>query len=111
MVQNQHGAAFMEFLHEGSLCILNGRLGDPGGSTSVSAKGTALVDYVITPIQDFHKFRNFKVESCSEVIERCNLKSFMTERSKVPDHAILTCEFSTTVECNNNEITKNSTTF
>ena len=48
-VLNKHGEILLEFLKDSKCCILNGRI-SPGKDhfTSISTKGKAVVDYVIT---------------------------------------------------------------
>jgi exonuclease III len=91
---NQHGNALIEFLQETRLCVLNGRFDESNdGCTSVSSKGTAVVDYIICPIDKLDVFENFKVETCIDIVKRCKLQHLLSSKCKTPDHALLTCDF------------------
>ena len=45
-VVNEHDRSLLEFLHDNSLCALNGRFG-LNKYTSISTRGSAVVDYAI----------------------------------------------------------------
>ena len=98
---NHHGNAFIEYLQEACLCMLNGRF-DPAedGFTSVSTRGSAVVDYIVTNTEKLDSFCNFKVESCIDIVNKSGLKNFVNTRSRIPDHAMLSCEFSISVNLN-----------
>ena len=98
---NQHGIAFIEFLQESCMCILNGRY-DPEFDcfTSVSTKGSAVVDYICTMKDQLHMFHDFKVESCLDIVNTLGIQHLVGARSKIPDHAMLSCEFDINVSTN-----------
>ena len=79
---NRHGVEFIEFLHECRFCVLNGRgLGNQNDYTSVSTKGSAVVDYIAVPINDLKLFSNFKVEACADIVDKLNLHSLVVQAS------------------------------
>lgn len=45
------------------------------------------------PIEDFKKFSNFVVETCLTIIEKFNLQALTGDKSKPPDHSVVSCEF------------------
>ena len=92
---NDHGNTLIEFLHESQMCILNGR-GNPylDGYTSISTKGTAVVDYIIVPIKDYCQFSEFKVETCLDIIKRLFIEHYVGDKCKPPDHSVLSCCFN-----------------
>ena len=94
---NNHGQAFIDFLIESRMCILNGRF-EPqhDGYTSISTKGTAVVDFIATRVDDFSMVSEFKVVSCSDIVQQQRLEPLLTRNCKVPDHAVLSCNFSVT---------------
>lgn len=47
---NSHGESLLEFLRDCKCCVLNGRINpDTDNFTSISSRGRAVVDYIITP--------------------------------------------------------------
>ena len=52
---NQHGHSFVEFLNEAKFCTLNGRFDtNDDNCTSVSSKGSAVVDYMYILCRTIH---------------------------------------------------------
>ena len=48
--------------------MLNGRFDHMlDGFTSVSTRGTAVVDYIVTRVEDMNKVKSFNVEICSQI--------------------------------------------
>ncbi len=95
---NQHGHSLIDFLQESRMCVLNGRFDESKNDfTSVSSKGTAVVDYIITDIKCLSMFNSFEVQSCYELIEQCKLQPLVGQKCKVPDHNVLTCTFNINV--------------
>ena len=91
---NQHGHFFIEFLIEARMHVLNGRYSNEHNDfTSVSTRGKAVVDYFAIPHDSIGLCRNFTVERMSAFVERHNLLRHLNERSKIPDHSMLTFEF------------------
>lgn len=59
---NKHGESFIEFLKDSKCCVLNGRVTPENDNfTSVSVRGKAVVDYIVTPHVDLNTCVKFKV--------------------------------------------------
>ena len=93
--KNYFGERFIEFLINTNMCMLNGRFDQNFNTfTSVSTKGSSVVDYCIVPHDEFPKFFNFKVTSPFELIASIPDLQQITS-SGVPDHALLSWEITT----------------
>ena len=91
---NQHGRSLIEFLQESRFCVLNGRINPENNAyTCVTSRGSSCVDCFLIPQHSFRLFQNFDVISCNSVVEDFNLYSLISERSKLPDHSILSIDF------------------
>ena len=56
----------MEFIEDNDLCILNGRFGDMSNHfTSVSYRGSAVVDHCLTSVDNIALIDNFSVLACT----------------------------------------------
>ena len=96
---NQHGNAFIEFLNEAKMCVLNGRFdNDDDNFTSVSPRGRAVVDYICVPHENFEQCVSFKVMTSRSIVNDGNLTHLLRERSQVPDHSAIVFEFRTKYE-------------
>ena len=95
---NQHSQEFCEFLIDAKMCILNGRF-DPTGNcyTSVSGRGSVVVDYICVPHDVFPSCKSFTVIPSNSLVEKHNLQNLLGNRSKVPDHSFICTEFDTGV--------------
>ena len=92
---NYYGERFIEFLTNTNMCILNGRFGQKFDNfTSVSTKGSSVVDYCIVTHDDLSVFHDFRVTSPFDLIntfpDLCQAAS-----SGVPDHALLSWKIAT----------------
>lgn len=87
---NQHGKSFLEFLNDSRCCILNGRFGKESEYTFYSTRGHSVVDYISLPLDNFTLCQNFQITKCTDLIKRYNLYHHLGERSKIPDHNVLT---------------------
>ena len=86
---NQHGHAFVDFLIDSEMCVLNGRFfEDCDNFTSVSTRGRSVVDYIDVPHDCFNSCENFEVISPTSINEN-KLQSLLGDRSRVPDHNFL----------------------
>ena len=93
---NQHGHDFCEFLIEAKMCTLNGRFDNSlDGYTSISGRGSAVVDYKCVPHDIFKQCQTFEVIPVNSVIQEHNLQNLLGHRSKAPDHAFILTEFDT----------------
>ena len=91
--KNLHGDNLLEFLLDGKLCIINGRLCPLNDNyTSVTTKGRSVVDYFITPHDVFDMCTDFKVIDCEQFINDHKLLNLVNSKCRVPDHAILSLE-------------------
>lgn len=88
---NLHGDVLHEFLLDGKLCILNGRLYPLNDNyTNVTAKGKSVVDYFIVPHDVFERCIDFNVIDCESFVNDRGLLNLVSERCKIPDHSIVT---------------------
>ena len=93
-VKNGHGTALLEFLHDMKLCTLNGRLNpNCDNYTSISTRGSAVVDYIVTTHDCFDSFKMFSVDCMNDLLALHNLFPLISERSRSPDHSVLNCVF------------------
>ena len=77
------------------MCVLNGRFNEKKDVfTSVSTKGTAVVDYILCPISNLMTFDNFQVTSNASMVQQFRLGRLLNKHCKAPDHAILSVTFS-----------------
>ena len=92
---NKHGDALLDFLIESRMVVTNGRI--PEGTndfTSISSKGTAVVDYIVVPQENMVNCYHFNVETMSEIMSKNNLEPMLSTRCKAPDHSLLTLKYS-----------------
>uniref|UniRef100_A0A3B3H959 ribonuclease H n=1 Tax=Oryzias latipes TaxID=8090 RepID=A0A3B3H959_ORYLA len=97
-VLNNHGHTFVEFLKDSKCCVLNGRVNPENDCfTSVSFKGKAVVDYIVTPHTGLNECVEFKVLTPLELIKsnKSDLMNLIDDRSKLPDHSVLYLRFKT----------------
>ena len=109
-VHNDHGAILLDFLIQTKCCVINGRV-DPlkDGFTSVSTKGKAVVDYIITRHDALHYVRSFSVRNVSDIINELNIQDLA--HGRVSEHAFLGISISAHThgtENDRNMIEKNS---
>ena len=75
---NFYGERFIDFLINANICMLNGRYNDClNYFTSVSTKGSSVVNYCIVSHNDLNRFSDFGVTSTLELInavEQCRLR-------------------------------------
>ena len=88
---NAHGEALLEFLKEGKLCVVNGRVTpNYDNFTSISGRGKAVVDYILTPHSNLEQITKCEVISVKELCEKIEYKP----SCKLPDHSIVYCELN-----------------
>ena len=89
--KNSHGDTFIEFVKDGNLAVINGRINPENDNyTFVSNRGTSVVDYFLTPYDCLDFCNNFKVDLVSDVLEKCNAYNLLSHKCRAPDHSILT---------------------
>ncbi len=72
------------------MCVLNGRVTPQFDNfTSVSVKGSAIVDYIAAPHCSLNICKSFKVNLARGDMEHANVYN-----TKIPDHSILELVFS-----------------
>ena len=86
-----HCSAFLDFLKESKLLIVNGRV-TPEFDTykSIAARGSAVVDYILTPQETLSAGSVMKVHPVSDLVEKYSLRGLISESYKPPDHAYYT---------------------
>ncbi|CAG2190911.1 HMGCR [Mytilus edulis] len=78
------------------MCVLNGRIDvQKDNFTYISGRGKSVVDYICVPHDVLEQLVSFEVITTCSIVEQSNLFSLLGERSKVPDHSVLTTEFKT----------------
>ena len=95
---NQHGHELIDFLNEANFCVLNGRFQDDN-FTCISRKGKSVVDYICVPIDVFRRIKNFTVLTIQNIVAEFGLLKFVGEKSKLPDHSVIMCEFNLSECC------------
>ena len=103
---NTHGTSLIEFLQESKFCVLNGRVANSNDEfTCRTARGVSVVDYFIVPHDIFPQCKNLNVKSCNDIVDECGLHNMLNDRSRIPDHALLTCHLTINVitDVNDNE--------
>ena len=87
--KNQYCDVFIDFLISTNMCILNGRNYKTNNFTSVSCKGSAVVDFVLVPYEQLNRFSNFDVILATELLQQ-NTTNHVIDNTKIPDHSCLT---------------------
>lgn len=96
-VVNGHGKAFLEFLNDACLCVLNGRFGDTG-FTGVSHRGRSVVDYAIVPYDVLANVKDFKIYTHNEIAASLNIVKNLP-RANVSDHCVLQVKIQSSGLC------------
>ena len=82
--------SFVDFLVEARMCVLNERLNPLCDSyTSVSTKGSAVVDYIAVSPDNFINCDSFCVNSSTDIVNKLNLQNSTGDKCKIPDHSLL----------------------
>ena len=68
-VKNAHGDTLLEFIADGKLVLLNGRV-DPNNDnyTFILSRGKSVVDYFIVPQDNLRIIKSFKVDAVSDLL-------------------------------------------
>ena len=86
--KNKHGEAFCDFLKDSKFCVLNGRIDKNNDNfTSISKKGSSVVDYVYLPHSNVNLVKHFAVHTVKDI---CSSIGYLPDVS-LPDHSVLTC--------------------
>ena len=87
---NQHGRAFVEFLTEAKMCVLNRRCDNNADDfTSIKASGRSVVDYIAIAHSDFMNCSQFSVSGMSDFLRSLNLNRMLHSKCKAPDHLLV----------------------
>lgn len=66
-----------------------------------SIKGKSVVDYICVPIDVLRMITKFNVATLHTIVEEFKLHyNFIGEKSKLPDHSAITCDFNISDCCN-----------
>ena len=85
-----HGEAILDFCTETKVCIVNGRISPLNDNfTSISNKGTAVVDYFLTRHDDLSRIKHFEVITMTSVIESMGVHGIVATPSGISDHSFL----------------------
>ena len=98
-IKNKHGNSFVEFLLESKMCIANGRVTPDKSNqfTSVSVKGSAVVDYIAISHEYIDKCVSCEVLSVNDLLQQYNLYGLIGDKCKPPDHSIISLTIHTLV--------------
>ena len=76
-VKKGHGDEFIDFLKDGKVCVLNGRLcPERDNFTFVSNRGRSVVDYIIVPHDCLQMCHSFEVMTMSELMDNFHLYDY-----------------------------------
>ena len=90
-VKRSHGDVLLEFIKDGRLAILNGRINPTADNfTCVSHRGRSVVDYMLLPHNCLKFCLDFKVELMSDIIDVALCTELLSNTCKIPDHSLLT---------------------
>ena len=93
----------IDFLLEGKLCVVNGRICPLNDSfTCVSHKGKSVVDFVVTAHENLDQVEYFKVLPVTDALTSMNLQTDAVGR--VSDHALLLFNFTVKNDCLSNVV-------
>ena len=85
-----HGEAILDFCHETKFCVINGRISPLNDNyTSISTKGTAVVDYFLTSHENLKNVQHFMVMTISSLVDSLGAHIVATSPNKISDHSML----------------------
>ena len=89
--KNKHGETFLDFLRDGQLCIVNGRINpDFDNFTFIDpSRGSSVVDFVVVPFINLADVKSFKVLSPADLTQLVSNVDRCTS-----DHSLLVFEIS-----------------
>ncbi|VDH96507.1 Hypothetical predicted protein [Mytilus galloprovincialis] len=97
---NGYGNIFCDFLTDVNCCILNGRKTLHNDFTFVSTRGMSVVDYCVLPYEHLDNFNNFNVIRTSSIVEQINALGKYDLKKAMPDHSLLTWDFTLNFDSN-----------
>jgi hypothetical protein len=86
--KNGYCEPFTDFMISTSTCMLNGRNCLNNDFTSISSRGTAVVDYCVVPYEQLDMYPNFQVIRSRDLMTRA-LSARVLDRIVIPDHSVL----------------------
>jgi len=90
---NSYGELLIDFLINTNMIMLNGRKSSNNNFTSVSVKGSSVVDYCLIPQEKLDVYTDFNVILTTDLINKhCSIGS--VGPSCMPDHSFLTWNVS-----------------
>ena len=90
LLNKDHGHEFIEFSKDAKMAVLNGRI-DPENANFTNVKrGRSVVDYMLVPHDCLTNVTDFKVDLANVLVDDCNVYDLVGDRSKIPDHSMLT---------------------
>ena len=91
---NKNGEAFIEFLKDMKLSIVNGRVTpEHDNYTCTKSNGNSVVDYIVVPQICIDNCEMCKVLMVNDLIKEYGLESLLSQRCKPPDHSIILLDF------------------
>ena len=91
-----HGEALLDFCNETKFCIINGRIQPlKDNFTSISSKGSSVVDYFLTSHDNLECVIDFEVITMSQIVEMLGSEGISCAPSKISDHSMLVLEVKT----------------
>ena len=80
------------------MCMLNGR-GDTNSNnfTCMNTRGRSVVDYILVSHELLPNCTAFNIKPCMKIVDEYNLQGLLGNRSRIPDHAMLTFRLNATV--------------
>ena len=88
-VHKNHGEHLLQFLSDTRFCTVNGRFDiQRDNYTSISQKGSAVVDFIIVPGAQLNNISDFHVTTMTDALDLYGITPH--SRAKVHDHSLLT---------------------
>ena len=90
-VKKGHAEALMEFVRDGKLVILNGRVNPENDNfTFISSRDKSVVDYMMAPQDCMRLVDSFRIDGVSDLMTKYGSPRFLSPTCKSPDHSLLT---------------------
>ncbi len=95
---NKHGTVLNEFLLDGKLCTVNGRLCiENDNFTFIDPRGRSVVDSFNVPVENMGRCKSISVNTARDMIDLyCNISEEVYNiPGMIPDHSVLYLEINT----------------
>ena len=89
---NRYGNLLLDLLTDTNLCMLNGRVGSNNNFTSISHRGSAVIDYALVPQEQLNRVIDFSVLCMTTLITDLNL----VVPCSIPGHSVLMWDYRVT---------------